>query len=120
MRRGGVKWEAQLTASHHKLRHIETQIATLGEVDPYMSLWSDAEWEFHETLVSACGSPILRETYAAIYLRFRQQMVGQERAFGENYFRAIIAEHQAILEAALSRDLESCRSAIHDHLKRNL
>ena len=120
MAQGGVSWEAQLTAAHHKLSHIETQIARGGEVTAFMSLWSDAEHEFHETLISACGSPMLRDTYAAIYLQFRQQMVGQERDFGSNYFHAIIAEHQAILDAALSRDAAACRQAIYDHLKRNL
>lgn len=120
MAHGGVAWEAQLSAAHHALSHIEKQIAQTGNVDPLISHWSDAEWRFHEVLISACGSPLLRETYEAIYLQFRQQMVSQERDFGSNYFRAIIEEHQAILDAALSRNVETCRQAIYDHLKRNL
>ena len=120
MEKGGVSWEAQLSAAHHKLKHIEAQIAAGGDVKPYISLWSDAEREFHDTLISACGSPMLRETYTSVYLQFRQQMVGQERDFGSNYFNAIIGEHQAILNAALSRDAAACRQAIYDHLKRNL
>ncbi len=120
MTHGGVAWEAQLSAAHHALSHIETEIAREGDVEPLMSHWSDAEWTFHEVLVSACGSPLLRRTYQSIYLQFRQQMVSQERDFGSNYFRAIIEEHQAILDAALSRDREACRQAIYDHLKRNL
>ncbi len=62
---------------------------------------------------------MLRETYENVYGQFRQQMVAQERDFGRSYFSAIIAEHQAILDAALSRDVDACRQAIHDHLKRN-
>lgn len=120
MARGGVAWEAELSAAHHALSHIESQIAQSGDVDPLMSHWSDAEWRFHEVLISACGSPLLRETYESIYLQFRQQMVSQERDFGSSYFRAIIDEHQAILDAALSRNAETCRRAIYDHLKRNL
>ncbi|MDU8942068.1 GntR family transcriptional regulator [Ovoidimarina sediminis] len=120
MKHGGVAWEAQLSAAHHALSHIETQIARSGDVDPLMSHWSDAEWTFHKVLISGCGSPLLRETYESIYLQFRQQMVSQERDFGSNYFRAIIIEHQAILDAALSRDTEACRKAVYDHLKRNL
>ena len=95
-------------------------IAERDEVQDYLSLWSEAEREFHELLISACGSPLLRETYGSIYLQFRQQMVGMERDFGSSYFNAIIAEHQAILDAALSRDAAACRQAIYDHLKRNL
>ncbi|QBF34310.1 GntR family transcriptional regulator [Thalassococcus sp. S3] len=120
MQKGGVAWEAGLSAAHHKLKHIETQVVRSEDGQPPMALWSDAEREFHETLISACGSPILRETYGNIYIQFRQQMVGLERDFGADYFRAIIAEHQAILNAALARDVVQCRDAIYDHLKRNL
>ncbi len=115
-----VGWEADLAAAHHRLSHIERRIVRTGDVQGHMCLWSDAEREFHETLIAACGSEILRATYADIYARFRQQMVGLERDFGANYFEAIIREHQRILDAALARDAPACRAAIHDHLKRNL
>lgn len=120
MQMGGLAWEARLSAAHHKLLHIETKIVRESAQDTYVSLWSDAEFEFHDTLISACGSPILRETYKSIYLQFRQQMVAMERDFGRNYFEAIIEEHQAILDAALSRDVGAAQQAIYDHLKRNI
>jgi DNA-binding GntR family transcriptional regulator len=120
MLQGGLAWEAHLTAAHHKLRHIETQIVRESLRDDYVTLWSDAEFEFHDTLISASGSPILGETYANIYFQFRQQMVNLERDFGSDYFKAIIDEHQAILDAALARDVGECQKAIYDHLKRNL
>ncbi len=119
IRNGDIMWEAQLSAAHHKLSHIETTIAKNGELEAYLPLWSAAEWEFHDTLISACQSPLLRGTYRNIYDQFRQQMVAQERDFGSNYFHAIITEHQAILDAALDRDEERCRKAIHEHMKRN-
>ncbi len=120
MKRGGIYWEADLAATHHKLLHIERQIIQAGEVQNLLPFWTNAEREFHETLISACGSPMLIETYAKVYLQFRQQFVGQQRDFGANYFEAIIIEHQAIVDAALSRDEAACRQAIYDHLKRNL
>lgn len=119
MYNGGVAWEAQLSAVHHKLSHIETRIARSGEPGDDGLLWSQAEWEFHNTLVSACGSPILIETFETTYSRFRQQMHAQERDFGEDYFKAVIQEHQAIMDAALARDEDACRRAVYDHLKRN-
>lgn len=120
MERGGIQWESELAAAHHRLRHIETEIARSGELPPFLELWSDAEAAYHETLISACGSALLCETYRSIYGQFRQQMVSLERDFGTNYFRQITEEHQAILDAALGRDAEACRQAIYDHLKRNL
>lgn len=120
MQNGDLQWEAELAAAHHKLSHIEQKMVRNTEIQPYMALWSDAELEFHEALISRCQSPLLRETYGNIYVQFRQQMVSQERDFGSDYFDAIIAEHQAILDAALARNIKACKAAIYDHLKRNL
>ena len=120
MTHGGVAWEADLAAAHHRLEHIERLIVVAKDVKPFLPLWTEAEREFHETLVSACGSPLLIETFAQIYLQFRQQFVGQQRDFGSSYFEAIIAEHKAIVDAALARNREACRAAIYEHMKRNL
>ncbi len=120
MERGGIAWEAELAAAHHKLLHIERRIADEADFRDFMPLWTEAEREFHETLISASNSPLLIETFSQIYLQFRQQFVGQQQDFGTSYFEAIIAEHQAIVDAALARDPEACCEAIHEHLKRNL
>ena len=119
MAHGGVAWEARLSAAHHKLVHIETQITRDDLSESDMLLWSDAEREFHETLISACQSPALILTYQSVYLQFRQQMLICEREFSHGYFVAIIREHQAIQDAALSGDVAACKQAIHDHMKRN-
>ena len=120
MRNGGVAWEAQLAAAHQKLLHIERQIQREGDLEPYQRLWTEAEWEFHQTLISACASPMLIETYERVYLQFRQQNSDHMRDFGANFFETIVSEHQAIVDAALARDAAACRAAIEDHLKRNI
>jgi len=122
MKLGGISWEAELTAAHHRLSHLESEFERSGDLadnPDNMKLWTNAEWSFHDTLISRCGSPMLRDTYENVYGQFRQQMVAQESGFGRSYFSAIIHEHQAILDAALSRDVTACRAAINDHLKRN-
>ena len=118
VRLGGVAWESQLSAAHHKLSHIESRIRADGGVVAYLHLWSRAEQEFHETLIGACGSALMKRIHAQIYAQFRQQLVSAETNFG--YFPENIAEHQAILDAALDRDEPRVRARIHDHLKRNL
>jgi DNA-binding GntR family transcriptional regulator len=118
IRRGGIEWEAQLSAAHHKLSHIETRVRASGDIVPLLGLWSKAEQEFHETLIGACGSTLLMRTHMVIYEQFRQQVVSAETNFG--YFPENIAEHQAILDAALIRDETLICSRIHDHLARNL
>jgi len=117
MKNGGIEWEAQLTAAHYKLSHIEAQITRNGGIEPMLRLWCTAEWEFHDALSAACASPVLRQTFRTIYDQFRQQLVTRARNFG--YFPENVAEHQKILDAALNRDEAECRARIHAHLARN-
>ncbi len=118
IRRGGVEWTAHLTATHHKLRHIEAEIERTGMDPQLLRLWCKAEWEFHDALSAACGSPVLRETFAAIFDQFRQQHVTEAGNYG--YIPGNVAEHQRILDAALARDEAACRAQIEAHLSRNL
>ena len=110
MKHGDIEWEARLSAAHHKLSHIEGEVRRTGSVEHVLPLWSNAEWEFHDTLISACNSPLLRETYKTIY----------DRASNYGYYVDNIEEHRAILDAALARDEALCRRHIHDHLARNM
>ncbi len=118
IRHGGIAWEAQLSAAHHKLGHIETEIARTGEIEPLLPLWGVAEWEFHDTLSAACELPLLRQTFHTIYDQFRQQVITRARNFG--YFADNMTEHQKIVDAALARDETACRRFIHEHLARHL
>ncbi|SFR42401.1 GntR family transcriptional regulator [Litoreibacter janthinus] len=118
IKHGDIEWEARLSAAHHKLSHIESEVRRTGTVERLLPLWSNAEWEFHDTLISACNSPLLRETYKTIYDQFRQQLVSRVTNYG--YYPDNIEEHQSILEAALARDEALCRQHIHDHLARNM
>lgn len=116
--RGGVEWESQVAAAHHKLRHIEEQCVTPEKLEELIPLWSRGEWEFHDTLLSACESPCLREAYCVTYDQFRQQRVAQADNFG--HIKENIREHQRILEAALAHDVEAAKHHVFQHLKRNL
>lgn len=120
MEYGGVAWEADLAAAHHKLLHIERRIADAGDIGSFMPLWTDAERAFHETLISVCGSPLLIDMFSQVYLRFRQQFAAQQRNFRNYDFDAIIVEHQAIVDGALARDQAACCKAIQKHLERHL
>lgn len=120
MQRGGIEWESRLSAAHYKLKHIEQRIEKEVDHASVIPLWTDVEWEFHDTLTSACGSSMMRATYRNVYDQFRQQVVSLERDFGRSYFETIVREHETILEAAISRDEGACQQAIYDHLKRNL
>ncbi|MEX0350114.1 MAG: GntR family transcriptional regulator [Paracoccaceae bacterium] len=118
IRRGGIAWEARLSAAHHKLSHIESRIGDGHESPKLLALWTEAELEFHQTLIEACGSDVLKHTHARIYQQFRQQMISSDREFA--YIAENVEEHRSILEAALAHDETLIRQRIHDHLSRNL
>lgn len=115
---GGVDWESRVTAAHHRLSHIERRIRSSEVIEENTILWIAAESEFHETLISACGSDLLRDTHRVIYARFRQQMQVTDRTFA--FLPENIQEHQAILDAALKGDQDLVQQKIYEHLKRSL
>lgn len=117
MERGGVAWEAQLTAAHHQLSHIETRIHDSPDPSELIWLWAQAERGFHETLISACGSDTLKAMHAQIYARFRQQLMVADRSF--EFISDNIRHHQQILEAALSGDTAATQARIADHMARH-
>ena len=118
IQRGGIDWEAAMTAAHHKLSHIEARIARTSDMRPLLKPWNDAELEFHLSVMGAADLPILRDTFRTVYARFRQQVILPDRGYAHH--GANIPEHLRILEAALDRDAAECQQAIHDHLSRNL
>lgn len=118
IRNGGVAWEARLTAAHHQLSHIETRIHAQDDPTGLIDIWFNAENEFHETLISACGSETLKQTHSRIYAQFRQQLMVADRRF--NFISENIQHHAEILSAALSGDEAMTRQKIHDHLARHL
>lgn len=117
MQHGGVAWEAQLTAAHHQLSHIESRIHDSPDPSELIDLWAQAERGFHETLISACGSDTLKSMHGQIYARFRQQLMVADRSF--DFISDNIRHHQQILEAALSGDVAVTRAKIADHMARH-
>lgn len=118
IRQGGVAWEARLTAAHHKLSHIEKRIHALDDPTPLIDIWFSSEKEFHQTLISACGSTTLKQMHSLIYAQFRQQLMEADRRF--DFISGNIKHHYDILGAALSADENLTRKRIRDHLARHL
>lgn len=118
IRNGGVGWEAKMTAAHHQLSHIEMRIHAADDASEHVRIWFDAEREFHQTLISACGSETLKEMHARVYAQFRQQLMVSDRRFG--FISKNIEHHAQILAAVISGDEALTRQKIHDHLARHL
>lgn len=117
IRLGGLEWEARLSAAHHKLSHIEGRVWSSEDRKPFLSLWTRAEQEFHETLISACDSRVLKAAHEILYHRFRQQLINTDKKYV--FISENIEQHQGILDAALARDEGLIKQRIYDHLSRN-
>jgi DNA-binding GntR family transcriptional regulator len=108
--RGDVEWDARVVASHHKLALIEERMEA-GHRSA-TELWKQYDWQFHQALISACGSRLLIETHAAVFDQYlRYQMI----ALG---FRSEISarEHRVLLECALQRDAVKARQTLSAHI----
>ncbi|MBK0024431.1 GntR family transcriptional regulator [Ochrobactrum sp. S46] len=111
---GGVDWEGTVIACHHKLAKLEHQMADGDRSQT--ELWKRYDWEFHQSLISACGSQVLMETHASIFDQYlRYQMISLS-------FRGEIAaqEHQGLLDAALSRNAEAAIAILECHVNGGL
>ena len=108
---GDLDWEGRVVSSHHKLGVMEKRM--LEGQRQNQELWKQCDWDFHHSLISACGSDILLATHATVYDRYlRYQMIAV-------VFRGEIAarEHQALLEAALARNWKRAQTIMVSHIQ---
>ena len=112
---GGLEWETNLSAAHHRLVYLEEKMRGNDDLRSFIKWWSRYDQQFHEVLISACGSALLRQQYRSIYDKFRLHAVSELRTYG---FRGEVTtnEHNDILTAALDRDADACAAAIDRHV----
>ena len=107
---GDVEWEGRVVAAHHKLASMERRMSQGDRSQT--DLWKRYDWEFHQALISACGSQVLMETHAAVFDKYlRYQMIALS-------FRGDIAvrEHKTLHDCALDRDAETARKILSRHV----
>lgn len=108
---GDLNWEAHVVAAHHKLSQMEVRM--LAGDRTVTEQWKRYDWEFHQALISACGSRVLMDTHAVIFDKYlRYQMISLT-------FRGAIAadEHRQLLEAALKRDAKTAQEILRRHVQ---
>lgn len=110
IRNGDMAWEARVVAAHHKLARVEgagvKDAATLAD-------WRRYDWEFHQTLISACGSHELMAVHAMVfdkYLRYQMLFLTDRGEISR-------AEHLHLKEAALARDIETAKAVLARHIE---
>jgi DNA-binding GntR family transcriptional regulator len=109
-RSGNMEWEARVVAAHHRLARMEERMAQ-GDTS-CTEQWKQYDWQFHQALISACGSKMLVETHAAVFDKYlRYQMLALS-------YRGDIAarEHALLLECAMSRDATKACEVLSRHV----
>lgn len=104
-----VEWEGRVVSAHHKLASTERLMESgLGDLEQ----WKRYDGEFHQALISNCGSRVLMETHALVFDKyFRYQMVAFQYR-GEEPAK----QHKALLASALKRDAESAKAVLRAHV----
>lgn len=108
---GDLEWEGRVVAAHHKLSRMERVLLDGKSTDA--ADWKRYDWEFHHSLISACGSPELLEIHAGVYDKYlRYQMV-------VGIFRGEVAtvEHSELLACALERRLDRAKLVLDTHVR---
>lgn len=116
MARGDAAWEAEVVAAMHMLSR--TPLPSSTEDRGAAALWEERHRRFHFALVSACGSDwLLRfwNTLADHSERFRKLRL-LNRHVAEAKVRDVNAEHRAIMEAVLARDVALATRLMDEHL----
>jgi GntR family transcriptional regulator, carbon starvation induced regulator len=105
-RAGDVEWEGRVVSAHHKLAATERTVLKEGD-DPELRKRYDGE--FHQALISSCGSRELMQTHAVVfdkYFRYALRYRGAET----------INQHKALLDYALKRDIKSAKAVLTEHI----
>jgi len=104
---GDQTWEEKLVLSHHHMVKSYT-----GSHD----VFEEHHRNFHMALLAACGSPILLRFCEQLYdlnIRYRYLAV-KSRDYSK---RDVAGEHQAILEAAINRDVDMACTELVSHYR---
>lgn len=107
---GDTDWEAQIVAAHHRLHRAEQGMAAGNHAT--REAWKQFDWEFHQSLMMACGSQALLQVHSLVfdkYLRYQMRVLTYRGA-------AAATEHRQMLESALDRDAERAVALLRQHI----
>ena len=108
---GDVEWEARVVAAHHKLASVE-RLVSAGDRSSEET-FRNYDWQFHNALISACGSRLLLDMHAGIYDKYLRYLVLASVFRGPPVAR----EHRELLDCALARDWRRAQEVTITHIQ---
>jgi DNA-binding GntR family transcriptional regulator len=107
---GDVEWEGRVVAAHHKLEVVEGRMIA-GRHDEAPA-WKRYDSEFHQALISACGSRTLMQAHANGFDRYLRYLMVAVCFRGAR----AAAEHRRLRDCALERDAEGAGRVLEEHI----
>jgi DNA-binding GntR family transcriptional regulator len=108
---GDMEWEGRVVSAHYKLSSMEKRMLA-GNRDEVEG-WKQYDWQFHQALISACGSQVLMETHGGVFDKYlRYQMLTLS-----NRGEIAVREHRMLLDCALKRDAKTACKVLAVHIE---
>lgn len=106
---GDREWEGRVVSAHYKLAATEREMTTQ---DADHQLWKRYDGEFHQALISSCGSRSLMQAHAAVFDKYFRYLVLALSYRGN----AVPQQHQALMDFALKRDSVGAARVLEAHI----
>jgi GntR family carbon starvation induced transcriptional regulator len=107
---GDAHWEGQILAAAHRLRVTPGRLAD-GALNP---AWVATHAQFHQALVSACGSRRLLALHSQLYEQSERYRGLSAHVVSK---RNVVDEHQEIVDYALARDADRLVASTLAHMR---
>jgi DNA-binding GntR family transcriptional regulator len=116
--RGGVTWESEVLAAHHRLASAPVYLP--GGSGAYNPEWGVHHVAFHDQLIRACGNAVLLDICERLSdaAQVYRAWSGSRETGREGPARDVAAEHRALMEAALSHDADLAVRLFEEHVDR--
>ena len=112
--KGGVEWEAQVTAALHRVTHFAPASKPVGSEQ--METFSKVHGAFHETLAAGCNNPWLMQVRALLFSQSERYRWLSSSQPGKA--RDLDREHSDLAQAVLARDPDLAVRLMTEHLQR--
>ncbi|WP_108444386.1 DNA-binding transcriptional regulator CsiR [Halomonas denitrificans] len=114
IQRGGDDWEAEILAKAHTL----AKVTEVNSPEEQLEVWDTRHKAFHTAIVAGCDSPHLLKVRESLFdqvERYRHLWLRETVFSGEALARKR-EEHEALVEAILSRDVPRAARMMREHL----
>lgn len=116
IRLGNDDWAAGIVSALYALN------LQIGRTGPEADIWTleARHYAFHRALLAACNSPWTLEFFERLYAATERYRIPVLLASAQPAGRDVQAEHSALAQATLDRDVDSATTLLEQHYRRTV